>query len=41
MLVVIAAILWGMYELFRRFSLIESFSSYGLPQKSEAEKLPS
>lgn len=35
MMIVIAAVLWGMYELFRRFSLIESFSSYGIRRESE------
>lgn len=29
MLIVIALVLWGMYELFRRFSLVENVSSYG------------
>lgn len=29
LLIVIVAILWGMYELFRRWSLIESISAYG------------
>lgn len=35
MLIVIGAALWGMYELFRRFSLVEKFSSYG-GKKQEA-----
>lgn len=29
MLIIIAIVFWGMYELFRRFSLVESVSSYG------------
>jgi hypothetical protein len=29
LLIVIVAILWGMYELFRRWSLVESISGYG------------
>ncbi len=29
MLILIALVLWGMYELFRRFSLVENVSSYG------------
>ncbi len=29
MLIVIAATLWGLYELFRRFSLVKNISSYG------------
>lgn len=29
MLIIVGIALWAMYELFRRFSLIESFSSYG------------
>ncbi|MDP6654117.1 MAG: HupE/UreJ family protein [Gammaproteobacteria bacterium] len=33
MLIVIIGALWGMYELFRRFALIESFSKYGFAQK--------
>ena len=33
LLIVVVGVLWAMYELFRRFSLIESFSSYGLGQK--------
>ena len=36
LLIVIVAVLWGMYELFRRFSLIESFSSYGVGRKLAA-----
>ena len=36
LLIVVAAVLWGMYELFRRFSLVESFSSYGVGQKLKA-----
>lgn len=37
LLIVIGGILWGMYELFRRFSLIESVSSYGIGQKLQAK----
>ncbi len=37
LLIVIVGVLWGMYELFRRLSLIESFSSYGLGQKLQAK----
>jgi len=37
LLIVIGAVLWGMYELFRRFALIESFSSYGVGQRIRAE----
>jgi len=37
MLIVIVAALWAMYELFRKFSLIESFSNYSLRQKAEVE----
>jgi len=29
LLILIALVLWGMYELFRRFSLVENVSSYG------------
>lgn len=35
MAIVIAAVLWGMYEVFRRFSLIESIDSYGSSRESE------
>lgn len=35
MLIIIGIALWGMYEVFRRFSLVEKFSSYGGAQKSE------
>lgn len=35
MLIIIAATLWGMYELFRKLSLVEDISSYG---KSRVEK---
>jgi len=28
-MIVIAGAGWGLYELFRRFNLIESFSTYG------------
>ena len=38
MLIIIVAVLWGMYELFRRFSLIESFSNYGFGRVSNSEK---
>ncbi len=37
LLIVIVGVLWGMYELFRRFALIESFSSYGIGQKLQAK----
>ncbi len=37
LLIVVVAVLWGMYELFRRFSLIESFSSYRPGQKLQAK----
>lgn len=37
MLIIIIAVLWGMYELFRRFALIENFSGYGFGQKSRVE----
>ncbi|MDG2251866.1 MAG: HupE/UreJ family protein [Gammaproteobacteria bacterium] len=37
MLIVIVAALWAMYELFRRFSLIESFSDYSYRQKARSE----
>ncbi|MEQ8313479.1 MAG: HupE/UreJ family protein [Gammaproteobacteria bacterium] len=36
LMIVIAAVLWGMYELFRRLSLIDSFASYGVGQKLQA-----
>ena len=41
LLIIIAGALWGMYELFRRFSLIESFSNYNFAQKSKVENQPS
>ena len=31
--IIVVVALWGMYELFRKLSLIESFSSYGVAQK--------
>ncbi|MDD9896996.1 MAG: HupE/UreJ family protein [Gammaproteobacteria bacterium] len=37
MLIVIIAVLWAMYEVFRKFALIESFSTYNFGQKIEAE----
>ncbi|MDA1372442.1 MAG: HupE/UreJ family protein [Proteobacteria bacterium] len=37
MLIIIVAALWGMYELFRRFSLIEGFSNYGFGRVSNSE----
>ncbi|NQV68480.1 MAG: HupE/UreJ family protein [Pseudohongiella sp.] len=37
MLIIIAAVLWGMYELFRRFSLVQSISSYGERRIPETE----
>lgn len=33
MLIVIAAVMWGMYELFRRFALIERFNFFDLVEK--------
>ena len=35
MFIVIGMALWGMYELFRRFSLVEKFTSYGGTKKVE------
>lgn len=29
LLIVVVAILWGMYELFRRWSMVESIFGYG------------
>ena len=37
MLIVIVAALWAMYELFRKFSLIGSFSDYSYRQKARSE----
>ena len=37
MFIVMGVALWGMYELFRRYSLIESFSSYGIRRETEAD----
>lgn len=37
LLIVVLGIGWCMYELFRRFSLIESFDSYGVGRKISAE----
>jgi hypothetical protein len=37
MLIIIVGVLWGMYELFRRFSLIESFSTYSFSTESDVE----
>ena len=37
MLIVIVAALWAMYELFRKFSLIEAFSDYSYRQKARSE----
>lgn len=37
LLIVIVGILWAMYELFRRLSLIESFANYGPVQRIRAE----
>lgn len=37
LLIVVAAALWAMYELFRKLSLIESLSSYGIGQKLNAK----
>ncbi len=35
MLIFIALVLWGMYELFRRFSLVENVSSYGASREAK------
>jgi hypothetical protein len=35
MLIVIAAVMWGMYELFRRFALIERFNFFDLEEKKQ------
>jgi len=35
MFIIIVAALWGMYEVFRRFSLIESFKTYGPQRESK------
>ncbi|NKB32998.1 MAG: hypothetical protein GKR91_07875 [Pseudomonadales bacterium] len=37
MLIVIFAALWAMYEVFRKFALIDSFSSFNFGQKVKAE----
>ena len=37
MLIIIIGALWAMYEIFRKFSLIEPFSAYNFGQKVEAE----
>ncbi len=37
LLIVIVGVLWAMYELFRRLSLIESFASYGPVQRIRSE----
>tara|TARA_B100000029_G_scaffold234740_4_gene231968 strand:+ start:5667 stop:7058 length:1392 start_codon:yes stop_codon:yes gene_type:complete len=37
MLIIIIGALWVMYEIFRKFSLIEPFSAYNFGQKVEAE----
>ena len=37
LMIVVVAALWAMYELFRKLSLIESFSSYGVAQKLNAK----
>ncbi len=36
LLIIIIAALWGMYELFRRLSLIEGFGSYGFGRRDDA-----
>lgn len=36
MLIVIALVLWGMYELFRRFSLVDELSSYTRSRDAES-----
>lgn len=35
LLILVALVLWGMYELFRRFSLVEDVSSYGASRDVE------
>jgi ABC-type dipeptide/oligopeptide/nickel transport system permease component len=37
LLIVVIGVLWGMYELFRRFSLIDSFSTYGPGDRLSSE----
>jgi hypothetical protein len=37
MLVIVVTVLWGMYELFRRWSLVESISSYGASGEIEID----
>ncbi|MBL4574172.1 MAG: hypothetical protein JKY86_14040, partial [Gammaproteobacteria bacterium] len=36
MLIIIGLALWGMYELFRRFSLVESMSTYGVGRDTKS-----
>jgi formate/nitrite transporter FocA (FNT family) len=36
MLILIGLALWGMYELFRRFSLVENMTSYGESRDAES-----
>jgi hypothetical protein len=36
MLILIGLALWGMYELFRRFSLVENMTSYGESRNAES-----
>ena len=35
MLIIIGLVLWGMYELFRRFSLVENISTYGVSRDTK------
>ena len=37
MLVIVIAVLWGMYELFRRYNLIEGFASYGFGRRQQVQ----
>ncbi|GIT23701.1 MAG: hypothetical protein CM1200mP40_33830 [Gammaproteobacteria bacterium] len=37
MFIIIIAALWAMYEIFKKFSLIEPFSAYDFGQKAEVE----
>jgi hypothetical protein len=36
MLIIIAGVLWAMYEVFRRFSMVEAISSYGTQRRSRS-----
>jgi len=35
MLIIIGGVLWILYEVFRRFSMVEAISGYGVPRKTE------